>query len=105
MKDGIFKAWQFWVLAFVILTLPIISSYYKYYYTKDYDYLIEAKCDPSMEKCFFRDCADYCPPNGLSNYKEFYVKAFEFSKCSNNSCELECNNGSINCVPIPCGES
>lgn len=99
-----------WIIAFVVLValiIPILSNFYKYYFTKDYDYLVEAKCNPSVESCFSRDCSnpDDCPPNGLSIYKEFYVKAYDFSKCKDNSCEQECASGLITCTPVPCGES
>jgi hypothetical protein len=88
------------VLLIVTFLFAVGASYYKYYYTKDYDYLVEAKCDPSTEKCFFRDCdnqPDLCPPNNLSYYKEYYVKAYDFPKCSDNSCETECSMGVIGC--------
>jgi len=100
------KGRVFWVLIFVILLLPIGSSFYEYLYTKDYDYLIEAQCDPLKEICFSRDCsiADECPPNNLSNYKEFYVRAYDFEKCSDNSCEIECAKGLIACTPVLCDE-
>ena len=98
------------LLVLVVVTialLPIGMSFYKYYYSKDYDYLIEAECDPLKEICYSRDCTnpDDCPPNGLSVYKEFYVKAFDFEKCTNNSCHKECVSGLIKCTPIPCGDS
>lgn len=94
------------VLSFVIL-LPIGSSFYKYYYIKDYTYLVEAKCDPQTEVCFSRDCSvpDGCPPNGLSFYKQFFIQAYDFKKCSENSCESECRKKLLKCTPIPCGES
>ena len=60
------------VLFFTSFLIAIGSSYYKYYYAKDYDFLVEASCNPEIEKCNFRDCEnepDSCPPNGLSNYK------------------------------------
>ena len=91
------------LLFFASFLVAIGSSYYKYYYTKDYDYLVEAKCNPETEQCNFRDCEnepDICPPNGLSYYKEYYIKAYDFPKCSDNSCEIECSNGTINCVLI-----
>jgi hypothetical protein len=101
------KGLMFFILAFSALALPIIISFYKYYYAKDYNYLVEAKCDPSIERCFSRDCSnpDDCPPNGLSIYKEYYVKAYDFPKCRDNSCRYECTKRIINCIPIPCGES
>ena len=92
------------ILFFVSFVMAIGASYYKYYYTKNYDYLVEASCNPDFEKCNFRDCdtnPDNCPPNGLSYYKEFYVKAYDFPKCSDNSCLVECTNGTIKCEAIP----
>jgi hypothetical protein len=101
------RKWVFVVLSIIIFIIPASASFYKYYYTKNYDYLVEARCDPLAENCFSRDCTnpDDCPPNGLSIYKKFFVKAFDFAKCSDNSCEKECSNGFIECSPIPCGES
>ncbi len=97
----------FLALVFILLVLPIAFSYYKYYYTKDYDYIVEANCDPFIEICFSRDCSlpDECPPNGLSNYKMFIVKGYDFNKCLDNSCEDECSNNLINCTTITCGDS
>ncbi len=98
---------KFLILSIVVLILPIGSSFYKYYYTKNYDYLIEARCNPSIEQCFSRDCSipDECPPNALSDYKQYYVKAYDFLHCSDNSCEKECVEGLIKCTPILCGQS
>lgn len=82
----------------------LFSSFYKYYYTKDYDYAVEASCDPALEKCFSRDCsnADDCPPNGLSVYKVWHIKAYDFPKCSDNSCKKECEEKTLQCEPIVC---
>ncbi len=92
------------VLCMAIIA-PIGSNFYKYYVTKNYDYLIEAECDPSSEICASRDCSnEECPPNGLDNYKSFYVKSYDFQKCTYNSCADECRNGLIECEPVPCDE-
>ncbi len=91
------------ILFFLSFLLAIGASYYKYFYTKNYDYLVEATCDPNAGKCFYRDCEnnpDSCPPNNLSYYKEYYVKAYDFPKCSDNSCQTECENGTISCKMI-----
>ena len=99
---------KFWMIIVILFFLiPLASSYYKYYYAKNYDFLIEAKCDAQIEICFSRDCAnpDNCPPNGLSIYKQFIVKAYDFVKCTDNSCEQECLNKKISCKPILCGLS
>ncbi len=108
MQDVQFlKSLRFIFLCLIFLLAPIGSSFYKYFYTKNYDYLIEAKCNPSIEKCFLRDCKNSvdCPPNGLSVYKEFYIKAYDFHLCSQNSCEKECSQNLITCIPIECGNS
>jgi hypothetical protein len=90
----------------IVLVLPLGAAFYRYYYTQNYDYILEAPCDPVKEVCYTRDCAIVeCPPNGLSNYKVFFVKAYNFVKCSDNSCAKECEAGLIACVSVPCGES
>lgn len=91
----------------LFVSAPILSNLYKYYITQDYFFLVEANCNPENELCFVRDCtnSDECPPNGLSNYKEYYVKAFDFPKCSDNSCENECESGLIVCTRKICGSS
>lgn len=98
----------FLVFLFLFLFFSAVGvSFYKYFYKNDYDYLVEASCDPSTENCFFRDCEnepDSCPPNNLSFYKEFYVKGYDFKKCSNNSCDNECKSGTMTCREIVCGE-
>ncbi len=90
----------------ILLLIPIAVSFYTYLYTKNYEYVIETPCDPSVDTCFTRDCTivDECPPNGYSNYKQFYVNAADFAKCTTNSCEKECSEKLIECTPIPCGE-
>jgi hypothetical protein len=90
-----------------LMTLAVIgSNFYKYYYSKNFDYLIESPCDPASEICFERDCTnpDDCPPNGLAVYKQYYVKAYDFPKCSDNSCLRECTEGIIACHDIPCDQ-
>ncbi|HYF28763.1 MAG TPA: hypothetical protein VEA36_00145, partial [Candidatus Paceibacterota bacterium] len=41
---------------------------------KEYPFIVEAACDPSVETCFHRACSDTsntgdCPPNALEDYK------------------------------------
>lgn len=100
------KGCIFLVLSFAVIIFPICTNFFKYYYAKNYDYIIEAKCDPLIEICFSRDCTNPndCPPNGLAIYKKFYVKAYDFAKCRENFCEKECNKNLIKCTPIPCGQ-
>ena len=90
---------------FFLLTIiaAVGVSFYKYYYTKNYNYRVEASCDPQTEQCSHRDCTDgSCPPNNLSDYKVYLVKAYDFPKCSDNSCEKECVRGVISCTPVSC---
>src|SRR3989344_8722729 len=96
------------ILFFITFLAVIGSTWYSYLYTKNFDYLVEAPCDTNNEKCFYRDCEnepDSCPPNGLSNYKQFYIKAYDFPQCSDNSCAQECETGMLVCKPIECNES
>lgn len=97
----------FVVVALLAFALPIVLSFYKYYVSKNYNYIVEAKCDSTNEICYTRDCSnpDDCPPNGLSRYKQYLIKAYDFAQCADNSCEEECNKGKIQCIPIPCGSS
>ena len=107
MKIFPLHGWQYWVIFFFLGIIPIASNFNKYYFAKSYDYLVEVACDPQVEICFFRDCSlpDECPPNGISDYKKLYVKAYDFNKCSDNSCEEECASGLIKCTSVECGQS
>ncbi len=102
-KSSFFTKFLF---AFLIISLlgAIGLSFYRYYYQKDYNYLVEASCDPITEKCFARDCSnpDDCPPNQFSSYKEYYVKAYDFPRCADNSCAATCASGDIKCESVPC---
>lgn len=94
-----------WILAILFL-LAIGSNFYHYYYTKNYDYIVETSCDPETEKCFSRDCeAGDCPPNNLAFYKNYVVKAYDFPKCTTNSCKIRCETGEIECLEISCEET
>ncbi len=91
----------------ILLAATIARGFYVLYYTRDYDYLIEAKCDPTIETCFHRSCADSpadCPPNNLDDYKQFYIKAYDFAKCRDNSCSNLCASNSGMCKELKCGD-
>lgn len=90
-------------LFFASIIVAFLFSFYHYYYTKNFDYIVESPCDPEVETCGFRDCEndpDVCLPNELTYYKMYVVKAYDFPKCENNSCETECESGEIKCIPI-----
>lgn len=96
-------------LALITLSvlLVIIATAYKFLWLKDYNFYVEAVCDPEIEICFYRDCSipDDCPPNGLEHYRAFEVPAGDFSNCSDNSCLAECVSGKIQCNELICDES
>ena len=86
----------------------IASSLYSFYFKKNYDFIVETQCDPEVEICFFRDCVgspDTCPPNGLSYYNEYTIKARDFGVCLDEDCTLACKTGAINCVKTECTET
>lgn len=86
----------------------IFATGYKFLWFQDYNFIVEASCDPTTEACFQRDCSvpDDCPPNGLESYKTYMLSAADFSQCGDSSCEFECKNNMItSCVEIACGSS
>lgn len=85
----------------------IIATAHRFLIAKDYDFIVEAPCDPLVDICFARDCSlpDECPPNNLENYRMFNIKAYDFEKCADNSCLNECLSGQIYCQEIFCGDS
>jgi hypothetical protein len=90
----------------IVMILAVIAGAYdKYFYTKNYDFFVEAPCDPLKNVCFIRDCDDGCPPNGLEEYRVFTLSASDFNFCKDNSCLDECTSGSITCEETMCGDS
>lgn len=92
----------------LLFVATIVRGFYVFYYTKNYDYLIEASCDSATETCFQRNCADdpdNCPPNNLDTYKQFYIKAYDFERCKYNSCKLLCAREPNTCSEVKCGDS
>ena len=85
----------------VTLIAGIIFSFYKYYWTSDYDLLIEMSCDPYTEKCQYRPCdidISKCLPNNFSYYKSYIIKANNFSKCKDGTCQDECYSNKFRCI-------
>ena len=74
---------------------------------EEYDFFVEAPCDSTQEICFVRDCSnpDDCPPNGLSEYTIFKIKAADFNQCADGTCKKECAFNSISCERIVCGDA
>lgn len=91
-----------WAISLSVAVV-IIATGYKFLIQKDYNFLVEAECNPSTETCFHRDCTVVeCPPNHLQDYKKFSVPASDFPKCSSDSCATECANHTITCKEIVC---
>ncbi len=90
-----------------LLTIAAISATtYTFLINKDYDFIVEAPCDPAQEMCFSRDCSGgECPPNELEHYRIFTVSAEDFQRCTDDSCLQECTNQTIACTELVCGES
>lgn len=93
------------VIAFFLTTLGLVIafSFLRFYVFKNYDIIIETECNPETGNCFTRDCeSEDCPPNGLSNYKKYIIKGFQFDKCDHaGNCAKFCSNIK-NCEPIEC---
>lgn len=88
--------------------ISIATSFYFFYLKKDYDFIVETECNPEMEVCFFRDCEnslDGCPPNNLSYYNEYTIKAKDFSSCKDEDCSDACLNNTIECVKTECSDN
>lgn len=89
------------------VVLVIAISWHKFYYTKNYTFVLEAPCDVSSQTCFIRSCmneGDYCPPNNLQAYRVFRISAADFAKCSDNTCLAECLDGTVQCYEEECVE-
>lgn len=86
--------------------VAIGSSFYFFYYQKNYNFIVETQCDTTKETCFQRDCTnpDDCPPNGLSDFKRYSLNAGDFAKCQNEDCTTACETGSVKCEQIECAE-
>jgi hypothetical protein len=91
-----------WIL-FLMAISALIANYYFFYNKKEYDFLVEAPCDPNQNPCFLRDCSDDgCPPNNLSKYRIFHMSGSDFEKCVDDSCLYECETNKISCTEQIC---
>ena len=95
-----------WVIGLSVVGV-ILATGYNFLFAQNYDFYVEAPCDPATQTCFERDCSevDACPPNNLSTYRAFYIKAAQFKKCADNSCLMECTSGAISCEEVVCGDA
>jgi len=98
------------IFLYVLLTgviISVVSSFYFFYFKKDFNFIVETKCNPETETCFYRDCTNPndCPPNNFSYYNTYTLKASDYKICSNEDCLEACTTGSIKCIKIECTES
>ncbi len=94
-------------LIFVVLSVVavIFTSFYNFYFKKNYSFMVEASCDSQKEVCFYRDCDTEdaeCPPNNLSYYKKYTINAKDFPLCENEDCTNACSTGLIKCEETEC---
>ncbi len=87
--------------------VSVAAVFYLFYYKKDYHFVIETECSKDSETCFFRDCEaedSECPPNNLSYYKTYDIRANDFGACENEDCTAVCKTGAIACEQVICTE-
>ena len=79
---------------------------YIFYFKKNYDFIVETKCDNTTETCYYRDCSidGNCPPNNLSYYSVYTINAKDFKKCINEDCTDFCKNTDT-CLKTECANS
>ena len=97
--------WFLWIIGLSSLAV-ISSSFYFFYFKKEYEFIVETSCDPLIEACFQRDCSDSnnCPPNALSDFKRYTLKAKDYSMCKQEDCSEVCENNTIMCTQVECVE-
>ncbi len=107
MQDEPKSTHNFFLVSLILGCLVAIgSAFYFLYYQKDYYFIVETSCDSAVEECFIRDCSDpeLCPPNGLSSFKRYGIKASDFDMCTNEDCTMACETGAIECEQEACVE-
>jgi hypothetical protein len=91
-----------WLAIIAAIAYVVWFNFHKFVLTKNYDFYVEAPCNPAEEVCFVRDCEDYCPPNGMAVYKVWAISAADFKACADETCEEACEGGVIKCDPVVC---
>ncbi len=87
--------------------VALIASFARYYFLKEFPVQIEVSCDPSIELCFHRDCETAeCPPNDLSDYRQFELSGSEFTTCDDvDGCADFCKSNLGACIETVCGDN
>ncbi len=108
MQEGEKPGHNFLLYALILSCFVTIgSSFYYFYYLKNYDFVAEVACDNTKESCFIRDCSDpeLCPMNELTTFKRYHIRAGDFSACTNEDCALACESGAIKCELEECADN
>lgn len=97
----------FYSVLFFLFISVVLANFSQFYQNKNYEFIVEASCDSSLEDCFIRDCStpDECPPNELEIYKQYSINAVNFKNCEDNSCAIFCSINTTSCTPIKCDSS
>lgn len=103
-QNNSFKNWMyFWIFISAFVIFYVI---YNFYFQNDFKILVEESCDPTLDKCFYRDCEEEeCPPNNLEYYSQYYTRASDFASCQNSpECNLSilCTNNQEICEKTEC---
>lgn len=107
-EETLEKPKKFFTLFTIINILIFVSvigvNFYFLFFKKDFPFFVEVSCDEAREQCFKRDCSnpDDCPPNALSTFKRYSIKANDFKYCANEDCTEACATGQIKCTQIKC---
>lgn len=94
-------------IVIVLFSTVLANNYFKFFENKDYVFIVEAACDPTIEICFTRDCSnsDDCPPNELEIYKVYELDAKYFKGCADNSCAVFCREKANICTQVKCDQA
>lgn len=91
-----------WAISLSVVAAISFTAYI-FLVQKNYDFVVEASCDPAESTCYYRDCSTgECPPNEFEFYRTFIVPASDFEQCADNSCLTECTEETIACEEIIC---
>ncbi|MBP6911681.1 MAG: hypothetical protein KBB88_00550 [Candidatus Pacebacteria bacterium] len=104
---NIFFSTMLQTLIILTILMVIFTTWFHFYKTKHFQFIVEAPCDINTDTCYIRSCTDegnYCPPNSLQSYRVFQINASDFDTCTENSCLTECLSGSIACTELLCEE-
>ena len=95
---------DFMYILLICCLCVIAAAFYRFYFLKEFDYIVETTCDPETQECFYRDCSveGECPPNNLSYYSQYVIRAKDFNLCENEDCTEVCINGKFICSQIQC---